>query len=335
MNEHNKVLVTIIVSIYNGQLFLRECIDSIINQDYDNVEIILINDGSTDDSQQILDEYDKKFDRIKVIHKKNEGVSVARNVALNISSGDYIGFVDQDDKISKDYISYQMNLIEKYNAEMSLIPHVIKFTKDREIYQESRNRELDECWTGEKAACQMLYDNIEIGPWNKIIKRSILEENSIRFLEWAFGGEGYAFSVQTFQCCKRIAVGYKGIYYYRVDNTTSGMSTYRANVAVSSINAIKYMSENKMIESVAINNAIDYAMWNVYYVMLTIMIRANSIRDNYEQYKQFLRKCRKCPHKILVAPISYKRKILALICIIDPRLSLRIATRHNTLRQYQ
>ncbi|OUQ56652.1 hypothetical protein B5E58_10530, partial [Tyzzerella sp. An114] len=91
--------ISVIVPIYNVEKYLNRCVDSIINQTYKNLEIILVDDGSPDNCGKICDEYAKKDNRIKVVHKENGGVSSARNVGLNIATGDYIGFVDGDDWI--------------------------------------------------------------------------------------------------------------------------------------------------------------------------------------------------------------------------------------------
>ena len=95
-------LISIIIPVYNTKQYLQECIESVINQTYTNLEIIAIDDGSTDGSGQILDEYGKSDSRIKVIHKENAGVSAARNTGLDIAAGDYIGFVDSDDYCATD-----------------------------------------------------------------------------------------------------------------------------------------------------------------------------------------------------------------------------------------
>ncbi len=100
----NNILISIIVPVYNVERYLSQCIDSIINQTYKKLEIILVNDGSTDNSGEICDEYVKKDCRVKVIHKKNGGISSARNVALDICIGKYIVFIDSDDWVEHDYI---------------------------------------------------------------------------------------------------------------------------------------------------------------------------------------------------------------------------------------
>lgn len=114
-------LISIIVPVYNVEKYLKECIDSVISQTYKNLEIILVDDGSTDKSGEICDEYSKKDSRIKVIHKENGGLSDARNVALDIAKGEYIGFVDSDDYVEKDMFETLYKLAEEHNTEISSI----------------------------------------------------------------------------------------------------------------------------------------------------------------------------------------------------------------------
>lgn len=113
-------LITVIVPVYNVEKYIDKCITSIICQDYTNLEIILVDDGATDLSGQICDNYAKDDNRIKVIHKTNGGLSDARNVAIDIMTGEYVVFIDSDDYIEKNYISYLYYLIIKYKAQISI-----------------------------------------------------------------------------------------------------------------------------------------------------------------------------------------------------------------------
>ena len=108
-------LVSIIVPIYNVEIYLRKCIDSLINQILTNIEIILVNDGWTDKIGQICDEYKIKDNRIKVIHKENGGLSDARNKGLEIAKGEYVAFIDSDDWINKSMIEKLYNLSLLYS----------------------------------------------------------------------------------------------------------------------------------------------------------------------------------------------------------------------------
>ncbi len=94
--------ISVIVPVYNCEKYLEKCINSILSQTFDDLELILINDGSSDNSGKICDEFKEKDSRVKIVHQKNMGVSVARNVGLDVSEGKYIGFIDGDDYIESD-----------------------------------------------------------------------------------------------------------------------------------------------------------------------------------------------------------------------------------------
>ena len=112
-------LISIIVPIYNIEKYLRECVDSLVNQTYKNIEILLIDDGSTDSSGKIADELANKDDRIKVFHKKNGGLSDARNYGIEKASGKYLSFIDSDDYVSTDFIEFLYNNLIKNNVKIS------------------------------------------------------------------------------------------------------------------------------------------------------------------------------------------------------------------------
>ena len=115
---NDDIVISIIVPIYNTEKYLNECVDSIINQTYKNIEIILVNDGSTDNCLKICDEYAKKDKRVKVIHKENGGLSSARNSGLDILTGKYVCFIDSDDYVATTFVYDMFNLITKYNADI-------------------------------------------------------------------------------------------------------------------------------------------------------------------------------------------------------------------------
>lgn len=111
--------ISVIVPVYNVEAFLERCIQSILGQTYENLEIILVDDGSTDSSGTICDRYSGTDDRIRCIHQANGGLSDARNAALNVFHGEYLAFIDSDDFVSEDYIEYLYHLIQKNNADIS------------------------------------------------------------------------------------------------------------------------------------------------------------------------------------------------------------------------
>lgn len=113
-------LVSIVIPVYNVEKYLKKCIDSVINQSYKNIEIILVDDGSKDLSGQLCDEYASRDKRIKVIHKENGGLSDARNAGIDIANGKYITFIDSDDYVSLDYVEYLYRLLIDNNADISV-----------------------------------------------------------------------------------------------------------------------------------------------------------------------------------------------------------------------
>ncbi len=126
--------VSVIIPVYNVEEFLRECLDSVINQTYKNLEIILIDDGSTDGSGVICDEYEKKDKRIKVAHQENKGVSKARNAGYRLAGGDYVIFLDSDDIFDLALIEKMLDVSLKYQTEITICKE--KGFRDN----------LQECW---------------------------------------------------------------------------------------------------------------------------------------------------------------------------------------------
>ena len=167
MNE----LISIIIPIYNTEKYLKKCIDSVILQSYYNIEIILVNDGSTDNSLNICKEYKKKDKRIKLIDKKNGGLSDARNVGIKNSKGKYIGFVDSDDFIERDMYKILYEGLKKYEADIS----ICKMTKKENI---KNNTVQKKCVFDRNEAIRRLLFGEEIDNYacNKLIKKELFND---------------------------------------------------------------------------------------------------------------------------------------------------------------
>ncbi len=134
-------LISVVVPVYNVENYLKRCITSIINQTYKNLEIILVDDGSTDGSSEICDKFSLKESRIKVVHKNNGGLSDARNVGIEIATGKYITFIDSDDYVLKDYVEYLYNLIKKYNTKIAICSYSVFTDKGKIIDYGKKYRE--------------------------------------------------------------------------------------------------------------------------------------------------------------------------------------------------
>lgn len=181
MNE----LISIIVPIYNSEKCLDKCICSIINQSYQNIEIILVNDGSRDNSLDICNKYAKKDFRIKVVDKKNEGVSIARNTGIKFSNGIYITFVDADDWIERDWIEKLYKELKKANVDV--IRGNYYKENDNGIYGKGesffKNKKLDNSNIIEKelAIKLILSGKLLSYVWLLLMKKSVLEQNKLLF----------------------------------------------------------------------------------------------------------------------------------------------------------
>ena len=206
MNE----LVSIIVPAYNAEAYLNRCIDSILSQTYRNIEIILVDDGSTDNTPVLCDEYSEQHkDIIKVIHKENGGVSSARNIGIETASGDYYAFVDSDDWIADDFIETLYSLIKRNNCEISIVNLYLSYPDGKQVVMYSsadlvmcKDEFLHELFLQDKfggMACQ------------KMFKKEIF--NSIRFPDYV-KYEDMAISLECFLLCKKIALCSKPKYYY-------------------------------------------------------------------------------------------------------------------------
>ena len=207
-----KNLISIIIPVYNVEQYLSRCVDSVINQTYKNLEIILVDDGSTDNSGKICDEYALKDNRIKVIHKKNGGVSSARNAGLDIAKGDYIGFVDSDDFIEHDMYEYLQNLIIEYDADISICS--IEFIiKNKNIYKTLLKK--DELLNTNEAL-KVFYTQLYIYNklFNKCIMADLLFDTSVKI------GEDMLFCLEYLKRCNRIIYG-KEVKYHYVNNVLS------------------------------------------------------------------------------------------------------------------
>ena len=168
--------VSVIVAIYNSEKFLKKNIESIINQTYKDIEIILVDDGSPDKCPEICDYYANRDNRIRVIHKKNGGTCDARNAGLAVATGEYVTIIDGDDWLEEDYVEYLYRLIRKYDVDMAMTDHVFT-TRDRVQINDDKT----EFWTSEKAATEIIYPRFPIGPWNKLYSMKMLKKNNLTF----------------------------------------------------------------------------------------------------------------------------------------------------------
>lgn len=219
MKNHD--LISIIVPIYKVENYLEKTIKSLLNQSYRKIEIILVDDGSPDNCPQICDKYKLEDKRVKVIHKKNGGLSDARNVGIKNATGKYITFVDSDDEIENDYIEYLYYLISKYNTLISITPH--KKIENGKIKNEGEGFVEEKLSQREAFKRLLLNQGFSVSSCGKLYNAKLFEK-----VEFPIGKlcEDNGTTYKLFDKCDCIAYGNKPKYCYIIRNESITTSKF-------------------------------------------------------------------------------------------------------------
>jgi glycosyltransferase involved in cell wall biosynthesis len=261
--------ISIVVAVYNAEKFLKKCIDSLINQTYENTEIILVNDFSTDNSLQICNEYSSRYENIIVVSNEgNFGVSATRNKGIDISTGKYICFVDSDDYVETNYIQTLYDYYQKYNT----VP-ICGF-----VYHDEYNhcKPVNYTWSGGAELVNLgeafrLNDELYLTAlWNKLFDNNVVKLKNIRFDEKLSSGEDLRFSVEYLKItgAESVYAFSDTLYHYtKLTNSTlmSNVAKNGISDAIDNLKIIKslakkfnYNTENIFVEKIEIlkNNLI-------------------------------------------------------------------------------
>ena len=307
-------LISIIVPIYNAEKYLENCINSILKQTYKNIEIILVNDGSTDNSGKICDEYKYKSDKIIVIHQPNQGASVSRNVGIDKAKGEYITFVDSDDEIQEKYIEYLYTLIKKYNTKMSIASYTIVSENNKKIdlgqgYQETilQTKDCLKRLLKEQgftvSPCAKMY-SIELFTNVKFPEGKLFEDN----------GTAYKFIME----CDNIAYGNRSYYsYYRRSNssTTSKFNLKKIDL----IELTDQMCEEVLERYPELKETLEKKKIAVRFSILRMIKLNEKEKEVNEKRKEIERYIKDRKKYILKNKEMDKRDKLALICLMIGR----------------
>lgn len=203
-------LISVIVPVYNVEPYLCRCVDSILRQTYRNLEIILVDDGSTDQGGKICDEYARKDPRVIVVHQENGGLSVARNTGIDRAKGEYLSFVDSDDFIDERMLEVLYADLRAAGAEVSAIEYQT-FEREEELKPEENLTPM-QTMTGEEAIRRVLISNgIEDFAWNKLYKKSLFDR--IRYPEGRVF-EDLGTTYRLLECCRTVAYRPAKLYFY-------------------------------------------------------------------------------------------------------------------------
>lgn len=236
-------MVSIIIPVYNVEAYLSCCLESLINQTYCNIEIICVNDGSTDNSLNILKQYSLKDERIVVIDKDNEGVSIARNTALQRAKGEYIVFVDSDDWLDENYIKIMLETIKKHNADVVMCNYRKEFVDHSNIADTFDEHEiilLDEDVQNKirkrlfgltkKDLAKPERADILASVWKQIIKAEICKNKTFYDIRKIGSFEDGLFQIDLYKDVKKFVYIDTPLYHYRRTNSNSVTTVYRQDL---------------------------------------------------------------------------------------------------------
>ena len=301
-------LVSIIVPVYNVENYLTKCIDSILGQTYPEIEIILVDDGSTDTSPKICDSYYKKYNnKIKVIHKKNGGLSTARNVGLDNVKGKYIGFVDSDDWCEPTMYEEMINILNKYNCDMveCAVKHVsnneTKISKlinaDIMSGQEALKIQLSSVGTGFMP---------RIAVWSKLYKKEFWKNR--RFPEGKIH-EDYMLTCEALYEANKIGFINRGLYNHFVSNETSIVNSKFGKkdlyLEIQNELRVKYLADKGEKELA------NLAKIQYYYTILTLYWKCelNNMQEG-EHYLEIIKKNRNEIEALITSRVIWQFRLI-------------------------
>ncbi len=245
-----KDIISIIIPVYNVKPYLKKCLDSVINQTYKNLEIILIDDGSNDGSGEICDEYGKLDKRIMVVHQSNQGLSMARNKGLDLAKGDWIAFLDSDDWVEKDMYETLYKLAVDYNADISSCNTYIH-TEKFHCYNDTINIKVfsrDELILGLRTQ-----EVVRFEVWNKLWKRDLI--GNIRFKKGQVCEDIY-FDHIIFLKTNKFVYTSKPLHHYLVQRPGNTNSNFRIGKMEGLIELHEFVEDLKKIDKKELSEAI-------------------------------------------------------------------------------
>ncbi len=275
-----KILVSIIIPIYNAEKYLKDLFDSINKQTYKNYEVILINDGSTDNSEQKCLEFLNNNNRVKYYKKENTGVSDTRNFGIKKSLGDYICFIDADDILEKDYLLDFVTTLPDSNTNLICCDYS-KFNSYKDIQQQNESVKIIKEFS-EKDKYEILYSNYCGYLWNKFFSRKIIVENNLKFDTSISMMEDLLFIFKYLEYINRIICINKKNYNYR----------QISNSASKNLSSIKWFSNFKVLNILNSNKkkfnkkALSSFSYSYLFYIYEAKFRLNYIKKDKEYLEQ-------------------------------------------------
>ena len=274
--------LSIIVPVYNVELYVRECIYSIINQTYRDLEIIIVDDGSTDNSPEIVDNLAQNNKRIRVIHQKNMGLPGARNTGIAAATGEYIGFIDSDDKIKPEMYKCLIMDIEKNNSDLS----ICNFTRFNKVSNFENERYKNEVILySPKNVCDY-YSLALDSSCNKLYKLEILKKNNIWFEDKSVvPQEDFYFLLKYLANIEKCSTVSESFYEYRIRKSSITNSKQPENLSQGCIRFVDLVGEYHKCNKI-LRDTKNFELYLLVEMMLAVI--NTSIPDSSNQIRQIL-----------------------------------------------
>lgn len=326
MTKYSYPLVSIVVAIYNVKNYVQQCIESITHQSYQNLEIILIDDGSTDGSEKIVDSFAKQDARCIAIHQENGGPSRTRNRGIEIAQGDFIAFVDGDDYLAPDFVSYMLKLQTYRNSDLVISRNCFTTTNHMQV----ENDKITVLKPSDAVAL-LFSPAVELGAWDKLYRLNFLRTNKIQFINDFSAGEGLQFITNAANQANSVTEGLRKVYYYRTDNLSS--ATSKPDIERQGIGALKtisYIKSHLMIDSPKVKEELAWREWSTYGYCLRQIIKLNERKTYKDLYRSCIQHRRSGAWQQLIRKnISLKQRLIALATAISPVLLADISIKYK------
>lgn len=282
-NNKCEHLISIIIPVYNVERYLHECLNSIVAQSYKNIEIILIDDGSPDGCPAICDEYSKKDDRIKVIHKQNEGPNLARKSGIDVANGELVTFVDSDDWLEPNYVEYLYKLLKSDDVDISCCNCFFEYKDGDRTVSQVREQHIIGLQVIDK-----LLTSLNTSCWGKLYSREALKKCS--FKDTLFYHEDLYTNLQIALTCKGMAVSNKPLYHYRKCRSGLFNSFKKSEAKEQCIEFVNEYIRNLIIQKSCDADAGNLRIANHVLLHLIDISCLKRFDDYYKSYVVFLRK---------------------------------------------
>lgn len=332
------MMISVIVPVYNVEKYLRKCLNSLLKQTYKNLEIVVIDDGSTDSSGSICDEYAEKYDSFFVIHKENAGLGMARNTGLEYITGEYVVFLDADDYIEPTFIEVLYRNLINYKVDMCK-GGFLRVTDHKEIV--SIRKFNNEIFEGKKAREELLprmigsspsrHDSIEMCVWGAIYNASIIKKYDLKFpSERKLISEDLVFNIDFMQHADGACTISETEYNYRINPESLSMS-YRIDRFEAS--RYFYLEMKKKLAGYGYDKTIILRLDRMFFIYLRMCIAQEKKRSSKKTGKKSIRKIREiCNDSIVrqaikeypVERLDFKQKLFLKMISLKMAKSLYI-----------